>query len=256
MEGEMAILCATNFSEAARDASTAAALLARRTNEPLVLLHLLPAGLSQALGTRLYEAARETLEQEQGRLAKLGVRVTGRMAEGSLLKELPAAADEVPASLVVVGDPAEGGAAGGTVDRLARLIAVPLLIVKSTHAFGEWARAERSLRVVVGADRGAASDAALAFAARLSTFGPVERCWWSGPSATEDERRRRGLVPHPRSLCRPTSNRSGGAPLWQRTLGLLVPLPPPTNSARSRPPGRNRRGRCFSRERRSSSPAC
>jgi nucleotide-binding universal stress UspA family protein len=60
------------------------------------------------------------------------------------------------------------------VDRLARVIAVPLLIVKSTHAFGEWARAERSLRVVVGADRGAASDAALAFAAQLSTFGPVE----------------------------------------------------------------------------------
>ena len=55
----MTLVCATNFSETALRASTLAAELARKTGEPLRLVHVLNADSARAFGRAAKGRARE-----------------------------------------------------------------------------------------------------------------------------------------------------------------------------------------------------
>ncbi|HEX8435257.1 universal stress protein, partial [Archangium sp.] len=149
----MTILCATHFSDAAQRAATAAAELARRLDEPLFLVHVLPGDLARAFGQTLKDTASAALVDEVRRLEKLGARVSHQLLAGEPSAELARFVEEKGASLVVTAGPTSGSpflGLGGTVDRLATALPVPLLVVREDGAFAQWANGSRPLKVMLG----------------------------------------------------------------------------------------------------------
>jgi nucleotide-binding universal stress UspA family protein len=196
----MTILCATHFSEAAQRAATAAAELARKLNEPLFLVHVLPADLSRAFGQPLVDTARSALTDEVRRLEKLGARVSHQLLTGESAVELARFAEEKGATLVVTAAPTSASpflGLGGTVDRLATMLPVPLLVVRDAEPFEAWVKGTRPLKVVLGVDRSQTSMGARDWVKGLRRYGAVEvvaaRVYWAN-----EEYERFGL-PHPMS---------------------------------------------------------
>ena len=194
----MTILCATHFSEAAQRATTAAAQLARRLDEPLFLVHVLSGDLSRALGQSLHESASAALQQEVRRLEAMGARVSHQLLTGEAAEELARFAKEKGATLVVTAGPTSASpflGVGGTVDRLATSLAVPLLVVRDPAPFEAWVAGTRPLRVMLGVERSQPFEAAREWVRLLRRHGPVEvvagRIYWP-----HEEYQRLGLA-HP-----------------------------------------------------------
>ncbi|HSP80919.1 MAG TPA: universal stress protein [Myxococcaceae bacterium] len=194
----MTILCATHFSEAAQGAATAAAELARRLDVPLFLVHVLSPDLVRAFGQPLQETALAALRDEVQRLEKLGARVSHELVQGEPAESLARLAEEKGATLVVTAAPTSASpflGLGGTVDRLAQSLPVPLLVVREAAPFEAWAKGERPLKVMLGVDRSLPFEAAREWVKGLRRHGPVEvvagRVYWP-----HEEYQRMGL-PHP-----------------------------------------------------------
>ncbi|PTL83432.1 universal stress protein [Vitiosangium sp. GDMCC 1.1324] len=197
----MTILCATHFSDAAQRAATAAAELARKLNEPLFLVHVLPGDLARAFGKTLQDTAMSALRDEVQRLEKLGTRVSFQLLTGEPAEELARFAEEKGAGLVVTAGPTSASpflGVGGTVDRLATALPVPLLVVRDAEPFEAWVRETRPLRVMLGVDRSQPFEAARDWLQRLRRYGQVEvvagRIYWP-----HEEYQRMGLA-HPMSF--------------------------------------------------------
>lgn len=197
----MNIACATNFSDASQHAGTTAALLARRMNASLLLVHAIPGGVVKTFGERAREAVENALHEEARRLESLtGVDVHPVVRAGDTEKALSALVTERDLRLVVAAAPREEAPflrLGGTVDRMAQALTVPFLVVREGAALEAWANGERPLRVMVGLDRSRPFEVARDWVKALSHFGPLEvvggRIFW-----VSEEARRLGLV-HPRS---------------------------------------------------------
>ncbi|WP_257451551.1 universal stress protein [Archangium lipolyticum] len=194
----MSILCATHFSDAAQRAATAAAELARKMDEPLFLVHVLPGDLSRAFGQPLVDTARAALTDEVRRLEKLGARVSHQLLTGESAVELARFAEEKGVSLVVTAGPTSASpflGLGGTVDRLATTLPVPLLVVRDAEPFEAWVKGERPLKVMLGVDRSQTYMVARDWVKGLRKYGAVEvvaaRVYWAN-----EEYERFGL-PHP-----------------------------------------------------------
>jgi nucleotide-binding universal stress UspA family protein len=197
----MTILCATHFSDAAQRAATAAAEFARRLDEPLFLVHVLPGDLTRAFGQTLKDTASSALLDEVRRLEKLGARVSHQVLTGEPAEELSRFAEEKGAGLVVTAGPTSASpflGLGGTVDRLATALPVPLLVVREDGAFSEWAKGTRPLKVMLGVDRSLPFEAARGWLQNLRKYGAVEvvagRIYWP-----HEEYQRMGL-PHPQAF--------------------------------------------------------
>jgi nucleotide-binding universal stress UspA family protein len=197
----MTILCATHFSDAAQRAATAAAELARRLDEPLFLVHVLPGDLARAFGQTLKDTASAALTDEVRRLEKLGARVSHQLLAGEPAEELARFVEEKGVSLVVTAGPTSASpflGLGGTVDRLATALPVPLLVVRDDGAFAQWANGSRPLKVMIGVDRSLPFEAARGWVQTLRRYGQVEvvagRIYWP-----HEEYQRLGL-PHPQAF--------------------------------------------------------
>ncbi|XXF77824.1 universal stress protein [Myxococcaceae bacterium GXIMD 01537] len=181
----MSIVCATNFSDASQETSTAAARLALRAAVPLWLVHVLPTENVRAFGRPLLEAAEGALEGEARRLEALGAKVQRKLLTGEAAESIGRFAGEQRATLVVVSASSHATpflGAGGTVDRLAQLLTLPLLVVRETGPLEAWARGEKPLRVMLGADRSVPFEACRDWVKGLHALGPVEvvaaRVFW------------------------------------------------------------------------------
>jgi len=220
----MTILCATHFSEAARQAALAAGSLAHKRGEPLVLVHVLSGDLARALGPTLKETAEAALTDEARRVEReVGGQVSWRLVTGEPAETLAALAHELKASLVVTAGPTSGTpflGLGGTVDRLATTLPVPLWVVRQETPFREWLSAGRPLRVMVGVDRSGPAEAAREWVAELRKTGPVEvvagRVYWP-----HEEYQRLGL-PHAPGFQEVTPELTRA--LEQEVRGLVAPL--------------------------------
>ncbi|WP_164012308.1 universal stress protein [Pyxidicoccus trucidator] len=195
----MSIVCATNFSDAALRASTLAAELARKTGEPLRLVHVLNADSARAFGRALTDAAQAALADEVKRLTKLGAKVEPALLTGEPATVLDAYVREQRASLVVTAAPTYEApflGVGGMVDRLAQMLGVPLLAVREGASLEAWARGERPLKVMLGVDRSLPFEAAREWVRTLRRWGAVEavgaRVYWA-----EEEYQRLGLARPP-----------------------------------------------------------
>ena len=196
----MTLVCATHFSEAARRSATAAAMLARKLDEPLFLVHVLSGDLSRALGQGFQESTMAALREEVRRLEALGARVSHQLLTGEPAEELARFVEEKGVGLVVVAAPTSASpflGMGGTVDRLATSISAPLLVVRDPEPFEAWARGVRPLKVLLGVERSQPFESARDWLQALRHYGPVEvvagRIYWP-----HEESHRLGLA-HPGS---------------------------------------------------------
>ncbi len=186
----MPIVCATNFSDAAQRASDAAAVLARKGGELLWLVHVLPAESAKAFGKPLLAAAEAALGDEARRLGKQGTNVQSSLLTGEPASALQDFAAKQKATLVVTSAPSQETpflGVGGTVDRLAQALEVPLLVARNVPALEAWGRGERPLKVMVGVDRSLPFEAARDWLKGLRKLGPVElvggRVFWAQEEA-------------------------------------------------------------------------
>jgi nucleotide-binding universal stress UspA family protein len=176
------IVCGMDFSATATEAVDVAAAMARRLETSLVLIHvdeLLGALTSNPV---VLEAAilqrRSDLDDEAQRLRELGTRVDEKFFSGSAFDELVTAATKFKAGLVVLGAVGHGLARrvflGSVAERTAESSPIPTLVVRPGGRLASWIRGEHALKILVGYDFSAASDAALAWVNQLGEIGKFE----------------------------------------------------------------------------------
>jgi nucleotide-binding universal stress UspA family protein len=181
----MSIVCASDFSAAARSGIRAAAALAARLGETqLSLVHVLDSALAERLDVSQLENLKKGTAQ---RLAEEGhescrdfpqVAVQPEVLTGPAADTLNAFAREQRASLLVIASQGHGASPlyrlGGTSERVAVGAAVPLIVVRDAAPFEAWARGERLLRVMIGVDVQARNEPVVQLAKRLRKAGDCE----------------------------------------------------------------------------------
>ena len=176
------IVCGTDFSATAVEAADIAAGLARKLESKLILVHVDQFRGMAASDPTLFEAAlsqkRAELEREAERLRKSGTIVETELLCGSAFDELVTAAIEAKGRLIVVGAVGHGLArrllVGSVAERTAETSPIPTLVVRPGGKLSAWIRGEHTLKVVVGYDFSAASDAALQWLNEMQSVGPCE----------------------------------------------------------------------------------
>lgn len=177
-----AIVCGTDFSAVATEAVDIAAAITRRLKTKLVLVHV-----DQLLGVLtsnpvVIEAAilqrRGDLDDEARRLRDLGTSVEEKFLSGSAFDELVTTATKSKARLIVVGAVGHGLARrlllGSVTERTAEASPIPTLVVRPGGRLASWIGGEHSLKVLVGYDFSAASDAALKWVNQLREIGKCQ----------------------------------------------------------------------------------
>lgn len=174
------ILCGTDFSGNARQAANVAAALAKRLSAPLVLVHAkgLVLAATPDVNEALTVSLRESLHEEAERLRGLGAAVEESLSDGAPDDVLVQLAQERHARLLVVSSLGLRGSArwliGSVAERVAESSPVPTLVVREAAVFVAWASGKQPLKIFVGTDFGASSDAALRWVADLRQIGPCE----------------------------------------------------------------------------------
>jgi nucleotide-binding universal stress UspA family protein len=163
------IVCGTDFSEEAAQAVEVAAMFAKRLGEPFVLVHAvneerqenLPVDLRDSLA--LY--ARGQWQDERERLRALQLEAIEEFRAGKPDAVLLEQAATHHARLLVLAAGKRRSLSrwmpGGVVERIAEAAHAPALVVRDAAPLLLWARERRRLRVFVGADFSAPSEAAL-----------------------------------------------------------------------------------------------
>ncbi|MEW6321363.1 MAG: universal stress protein [Acidobacteriota bacterium] len=176
------VVCGTDFSARAREAASAAAAVANRMGQPLLLVHALddpryeglPAAAKKALMTRQVES----LAAEATRLGRRGPTVIHEVHVGHADEVIAERARQAGARLVVVG--AVGTRAsdrfrlGSVAERTVGVSSVPVLVVRDDAPFEAWVKGRRPLRVFAGFDFTVTSEAALEWVRDLSALGPCD----------------------------------------------------------------------------------
>ena len=177
------IVCGTDFSATAAEAMEVAAALARRLKTKLLLVHVEQLRSSLVSDPVIIESAglrmRCELDREVQRLRDFGVEVEEKNLVGSAFDQLVATATIAKARLMVVGAVGHGFArrllVGSVAERTAESSLIPTLIVRPGGRLASWVRrGDKRLKVLVGYDFSAASDAALRWVNQLSEIGKFQ----------------------------------------------------------------------------------
>jgi nucleotide-binding universal stress UspA family protein len=177
------IVCGTDFSATATEATNIAAAMARRLASRLVLVHADefyrsslvpdPTVIEAAISQRRIE-----LNSEAERVRDLGTQVEEKSLFGTAFDELVATAAKSKARFIVVGAIGHGLArrllVGSIAERTAETSPVPTLVVRPKSRLAAWIDGKRVLKVLVGYDFSAASDAALGWVNELGKIGKLE----------------------------------------------------------------------------------
>lgn len=180
----MSLVVGTDLSEQSLDGVRAALALAqRRGDRACFLVNVLDGaaaqGASDAQRDALAAAAKQRLDADAARLAAgTGITIRTEVLIGNAEEALSAYADTEAADLVIVTAQGVGKREGKRIGAIPEKVAVrankPLLVVRDAAPFLAWARGERALRVMIGVDESASSQAAIHFAKQLRTYGPVD----------------------------------------------------------------------------------
>lgn len=176
------VVCGTDFSAPASEGVEAAAALARRLKEPLVLVHALDRGVGAGLPETLHDSLclfqRAQLHGELERLQAASVEVVEDFHTGKADMVLVEAVLEHSARLLVVSSQGRKlfgrWVLGSVAERAAEASPVPTLVVRSAEPFLAWLCGKRALRVVVGVDGSEQAGAALRWAGWLGRLGPCK----------------------------------------------------------------------------------
>jgi nucleotide-binding universal stress UspA family protein len=179
---ERPIVCGTDFSATAAEAVDIAAATARGLRTKLVLVHVDESYGMAAVDSRLFEPAvahgRPELNQMADRLRGLGTDVDEKLLCGSAFDKLVTVTTETRARLIVVGAVGHGLVrrllVGSVAERTAEVSPIPTLVVRPGGRLPSWIRGEHALKILVGYDFSAASDAALVWANQLREIGKCQ----------------------------------------------------------------------------------
>jgi len=178
----MKILCGTDFSPPAMIAADAAAALAQRTREPLILAHVVDDADRDSLPREVRESflapLRKRLHEEAERLRRRGARVREKLLSGTPDEALAQCARRVKAELVVISSLGQRSAArwllGSVSERTVQNNPLPTLVVRAAGAWTAESWAVRKPRILVGVDFTVPSDAALRWLGGFLRLGPCE----------------------------------------------------------------------------------
>ncbi len=176
------IVCGTDFSAMAAEAVEIAAAMARSFGTKLVLVHVDEFHGMAAVDPTLFEAAlsqkRGDLDREADRLRNAGTVVEDKLLSGSVFDEVINVATETRGRFLVLGAVGHGLSrrlvVGSVAERAAETSPIPTLVVRPGSRLGSWIRGEHALKVLVGYDFSAASDAALHWLNEMQEIGPCE----------------------------------------------------------------------------------
>jgi nucleotide-binding universal stress UspA family protein len=176
------IVCGTDFSATATEAMEIAAAMARRLGTELVLVHVDEFYGLAPVDPKLFEPALSeksvALHDHTNRLRKLGTRVKEKLLSGSAFDQLVTAAIDAEGRLVVVGAVGHGLGRrlllGSVAERTAESSPIPTLVVRPGGRLASWIRSEHALKILVGYDFSAASDAALEWVNQLGKIGKFQ----------------------------------------------------------------------------------
>lgn len=177
----MRTIVGTDFSEKAAAAGRAAAALARRWGDTLIVAtsldNFLNRRLPQDVNETLTSFVTDNLHNEAGNLATGGLPIEERMLSGHPDIALADLARREQARLTVVGSLGlrDGGwRLGSVADRLAEQGPCPTLVVRSSEPFEVWAKEEKPLKVFVAFDFTEVAEQALLWVKNLQAAGPCE----------------------------------------------------------------------------------
>ncbi len=191
----MSIVVATDFSPCSRAAVRLGAALARRKRVPLVIVHSVePAALdvpTLPIGTTGWErdmamAAEVGLARDASDVRQSGVPVETRVLLGPAAGAILEAAAEQRADLIVVGTHGRKHGAhlflGSVAESVVRSAGRPVLVTRATEGELDRWEGRAPLRLAVGTDGSAASQAALAWAGAFARSQACElslvRLYW------------------------------------------------------------------------------
>ncbi|HYG76517.1 MAG TPA: universal stress protein [Planctomycetota bacterium] len=177
----MSIICGTDFSPLALEAADAAAIIAARFKEPLLLAHVIGEFAEFSVANRensndsVQVILRKRLTREAERLRQVhGLTVQEELLSGVADEVLIHLAQRTGARMIVVSHLGrrlpDRWLLGSTAERLAQTSSVPIMIVRRTQPFESWAEGN-ALNVFVGVDFNATTDAALAITKDLYQQG-------------------------------------------------------------------------------------
>jgi len=175
----MTVVCGTDFSTNANEASQIAARIAQRRGEKLFLVHVVQPAPTDPAGDHndfLISSASTALENTAAELRALGIIVETDAVIGSPAHEIVAHAPD-DTTLFVTGARGHSRAAhwliGSVAERLARIVPHPLLVVRHAHDLNRWLDGVRDLDVLIATDFSVVSDYAMN---RASLLGELGRC--------------------------------------------------------------------------------
>lgn len=194
----MNLLCGTDFSPNASDATQVAAGLAQQFQDTLTLVHAsvppVDDGIPPEVWSPVEAALRSQLESQATPLRNSGLAVETRLESGSPVDVLTRLAEPGRCRMIVLSSIGRVALTrvllGSTADRVAESAAVPTLVVRRSIALADWRKGRRPLRLFVAADFSAASDAALQFARSWSHAGPIELIIGHVADADREQERR------------------------------------------------------------------
>lgn len=191
----MSVAYGTDFSEPARAGAAAAAALARRRGEDLLLVHAVEPEARFWSGEGGEDRARELLDAAAADLRRRhpDLQVHPILLHGPAQQALARLGVEQGVSCLVVASQGHSSSpvfrVGGTSERLALVADVPVLVVRESEPFERWAAGERPLRVVLGLDESEEAEAAIRFVRSLRESGPCDVIAARVYSVPEDRRR-------------------------------------------------------------------
>lgn len=174
----MNIICTTDLSPASAGAADAAAALASKLSEKLLLLHVLESNHSadESLRTSIRTSAELRLFDEAARLRQTGVEIEQKLIESSPVEGIMSQSENRGMDLLVMASQKRRSLPsrwfdGGLVERIVKQAEDPVLVVRDPAPVQAWVSGGKVLNLFVAIDLTPASDITLQWVRELVSQG-------------------------------------------------------------------------------------
>jgi nucleotide-binding universal stress UspA family protein len=175
----MKILCATDFSEPAKEAAEVAAYMAAKLKVPLTLIHCIADWLAPAdypVSRPLNLQAEDLLNAEADRICASGQRVEIKVLHGNASHHITALGN-TDTAMVVMGATGKGTVGrllvGSVAEHVAETVTAPTLVVRNADPLLNWVLNGKPLKVLCASDVAESESALTRAISNLLLLGPL-----------------------------------------------------------------------------------